>query len=72
MVLNVTDLEHDIAEAIWLGIKLKQKKLILSFISRPNEYTNSYKTWSNYMDDAISSEYAEKKEIDKITRCKYG
>ena len=58
------DLEHDIAEAIWLEIKLKQKKIILAFIYRPpNEHTISYKTWSNYMDDAISSAYAEDKNI---------
>ena len=58
------DLEHDIAETIWLEIKLKQKKIILAFIYRPpNEHTISYKTWSNYMDDAISSAYAEDKNI---------
>ena len=56
------DLEHDIAEAIWLEIKLKQKKLNLAFTYRPpNEHTISYKTWSNYMDDVISSAYAEVK-----------
>ena len=57
-------LEHDITEAIWLEIKLKLKKIILAFIYRPpNEHTISSKTWSNYMDDAISSAYAEDKNI---------
>ena len=56
---------HDIAEAIWLEIKLKQKKIIFTFIYRPpREHTISYKTLSNYMDDAIiSSAYAEDKNI---------
>ena len=33
------DVELDIAEAIWLEVKLKQKKIILAFIYRPpNEH----------------------------------
>ena len=54
--------EHNIAEAIWLKVKLKMKKIILAFIYRPpNEHNISYKTWSNYMEVAIGSAYGGEK-----------